>query len=714
MEYIFLAEFLFYIKTFKLSLLCYTPNNQFLKEINMLKAKILPHNIQVHGETIIDNYDWLRDKNWPEVKNPEILEYLQAENQYYQDSTKQNKELEKQLYEELKARVKEDDESYPIKKGEFKYFTRLKKGQDYPILYRQSIDNNIEEMLLDCNQLALGKSSFSMGDMQVSEDHSKLAYSYDCDGSERYNIYVLDLVTDKDLADVITGAIGDIVWNNESTGFYYTSLNDNWRSDRVFFHRLGSAQKDDALIFQEDDSGFFVGVDNSASRKYLLINTGNSNSNEIHYLPLSGQEKLKIAIPRRADHLYQMDHIGEEFYLLSNDRGKNFRLVSLNEQNSFSKENFKEIISHSDNDYLTDMALYQEYLVIQKRILGLNHIEYYNIKDHKLAGKISFDEEVYEANISFTNSEDQYLRIQYSSLTMPRSVLEYDFAVKQLHTRKTEEIPSGYAAEFYEAKRLWVKSLDNVQVPISMVYRKDMLKTNNPLLLYGYGSYGLSMPVSFRPNIISLLDRGFVYVIAHIRGGDELGFTWYETAKFLHKKRTFEDFIAVAEYLIEQQYTSADKLAIMGGSAGGMLMGVAANERPDLFKAVVALVPFVDVLNTMLDDSLPLTPHEFEEWGNPIVDKEYFDYIKSYSPYDNVKKTHYPNMLVTAGLTDPRVGYWEAAKWVALLRENKLDNNLLLLKTEMDSGHRGQSGRFKGLEEIAMIYSFILNAIEWR
>ena len=323
-----------------------------------------------------------------------------------------------------------------------------------------------------------------------------------------------------------------------------------------------------------------------------------------------------------------------------------------------------------------------------------------------------FSEEVYQANLIFTTADDKFLRIHYSSLTTPKSVLEYDFVTHELNVRKVEEIPGGYDKDLYKCERLWVLTKDDVKVPVSIVYKKALKAKNMPCVLYGYGSYGYAMPVNFRSNIISLLDRGLIYAIAHIRGGDELGYNWYETAKFLTKKRTFEDFISVAEHLIDKQYTAAENLSIMGGSAGGMLMGVVVNKRPELFKSVVALVPFVDVLNTMLDDTLPLTPGEFEEWGNPIKDKEFFDYIKSYSPYDNVKEQNYPQMLVTAGLTDPRVGYWEAAKWVAKLREFQSDNNIILLKTEMDSGHKGQSGRFKSLEETAMIYSFILRSFD--
>ncbi len=673
-------------------------------------AKIITEISHHHGEELVDNYAWLRDKNWPKVETAEILDYVNAENDYYKKH--ENKVLEKEIYDELRGRIQEEDESYPVRgrKGKFYYFYRMLKGKDYPVIYRKS--DRCEELLLDCNLLAVGKSSFSMGDTEVSEDNSKLIYAYDSDGSERYNIHVKDIASGKDLADIITGTIGAIVWNNASDGFYYEALNENWHVDKVFFHRLGAKQSDDMLIAYEIDPIFSLSIGRSSSDQYLFVGSHSKTSNEIQYRSLNDEQALlKMTIPRRKDHLYEIDHFKSDFYIHTNDQGKNFRLVSLPDKENFAEANFKEIIAHNPDQYLIDINLYDKCLVVVKKVLGLNKIDFYNIDDHKLAKSYNFDEETYQANVVYTNNDDPYVRVSYSSLTKPRSVLEYDFSTGETYIRKVDQIPSGYDASLYTAKRLWIKSKDGTEVPISMVYRKDKVKpnTSNSLLLYGYGSYGYAMPVSFRPNIISLLDRGFIYVIAHIRGGDELGFEWYESAKFLTKKRTFEDFIAAAEYLTDQNYTNKDKLHIMGGSAGGMLMGKVVNERPELFKSVVAEVPFVDVLNTMLDATLPLTPGEFEEWGNPIASKEYYDYIKSYSPYDNVKKQNYPDMLVTAGITDPRVGYWEAAKWVAKLRQNKQDDNLLLLKTEMDSGHQGQSGRFKGLEEVAFVYSFLLS-----
>ena len=650
-----------------------------------------------------DPYDWLRDKNWPKVEDKAILEYIEAENEYFRQVTADNKKLEETIYQELKNREKDDDDSYPIKRDNYYYFFRKVKDKEYYIICRKS--NKGEEVLLDGNLLAEGKSSFSFGDIAVSNDHSKMVYSYDANGSERYTIEVKNLETNLILEDKIDDTLGGIVWNKEGSGFYYLRLNENLRPDRVFFHLLGTKKEDDILVYHEIDPGFYVGIDKTASEDYLIILCGNGSSNEDRYLSLSdSSHNLKKVIERKKDQLYTLDHINGMFYLLINDMGKNFRLVKSDSE----FKNFVEIIPHSEDYYLTDIALYNEYLAISKRVLGLNIIQYYDIKACVLISEIALPEEVYHANIIHTTKDDKYLRIGYSSLTTPSSILEYEFKNKELHVRKVDEI-KGYEQNRYLTKRLWADSKDGVKIPISIVYHKDKFSSENtnPILLYGYGSYGIGRPASFNPSVISLLDRGFIYAIAHIRGGDELSFDWYESAKFLNKKRTFEDFIASAEYLIENKYTDASKLAIMGGSAGGLLMGAVVNQRPELFKAVIAMVPFVDVLNTMLDESLPLTPPEFEEWGNP-KEKDFYEYIKSYSPYDNITKQSYPNMLVTAGLTDPRVGYWEAAKWVAKLRKYKQDNNLLILKTDMDAGHAGKSGRFKRLEEMAMVYSFIL------
>lgn len=668
-------------------------------------AKKIPHKTSFHNKEIYDNYFWLRDPNWPQVENQDILDYLHEENKYYK--AYEDKKFEDLIFKELKGRIRENDESYPVKKGEYLYFSRLYAEKDYPVYFRKKSKN--EELVLDCNHLSRGKSSFAVGDIAVSEDHSKLAYSYDCDGAERYIIEVKDLSNSDILNDRLVNTIDSIIWNSESTGFFYVMVDEHWRRNKVYFHLLGTKQEADRLIYQEEDQIFSLSISASAAHEYLLINTGCSTSNEILYCSLSGEEfALQVAIKRRADHLYELDYLKNNFYLLTNDKGENFRFVRIRHEDSFEEENFKEIIMHSEDYYLVDFNLYNGGIIVTKKVFGINYFEMYSIRSYVFLYNIDLNEEIYEANVIYTNAEDEFCRISFSSLTTPKSVLEFHLKDKELHLRKIDDIPSGHEPEDYKAERVWVETIDGAKVPVSLVYKKDLKKEFMPIVLYGYGSYGLSMPINFRPNILSLLNRGVAYAIAHIRGGDELGFNWYKSAKFLNKKRSFEDFIAVAEFLIEKKYTSKEKLSIMGGSAGGMLMGAVINMRPELFRSVVALVPFVDVLNTMLDETLPLTPGEFEEWGNPIESEEYFDYIRSYSPYDNVKPKNYPLMLVTAGLTDPRVGYWEAAKWVAKLREIKLDKNLLLLKTEMESGHKGQSGRYKSLEEVAMIYSFIL------
>ena len=508
-----------------------------------------------------DEFGWLRDSKWPKVSEPKILEYLNSENKYFEEKMSNFSSLEKQLYEELKGRIIQEDESYPIKIDEYYYFNKNEKDKDYSILYREC--KNSKELLLDLNLLSLNKSSFSIGDTSISYDHNKLAYSYDDDGSERYTIKVRDLDNKQDTSDVIKETIGNIIWNKTNDGFYYVSVNKNWHQDKLSYHKLGTNQEQDILIFHETNPSLHLNIDLSSSKEYLFINIGNGSSNEIYYLNLT-DTKVKLAIKRNTDLLYILDHMHDKFYITINDKGKNFRLVILNINDEFNEENFFEIIPHNKEHYLTSVNLYNEYLVATKKILGLNNIEYYDLKTNKLLGKLNFPEEIYEVNVIYTNKDDKYFRLSYSSLTTPYSILEYDVVSNTIYNRKTDIIPSGYDSNLYQSKRLWAEGNDGIKIPISIVYRKDMINNSpNKLLLYGYGSYGITMPMNFRKNIISLLDRGFIYAIAHIRGGDELGFNWYESAKFLTKKLTFQDFISVSEYLIENNYTSPDKLSIM-------------------------------------------------------------------------------------------------------------------------------------------------------
>jgi oligopeptidase B len=677
-------------------------------QINIPHVKKIPQNYEIHNDKNIDNYAWLRDKNWPEIIDEEILSYLRQENKYTDAIMAPNQKNIDIIFQELRGRIKEDDASYPVKIDDYLYYTRMEHNKNYAIHCRKKSGSEKEEILLDENKLAEGKSYFSLGDFSVSYDHTKIAYSIDEDGSEHYKVIVVDIATGKIIDSVVSDVMGSLVWDASGNGFFYTRLNDKWRRDQAKYHKLGTNSDSDLLLYKEDDITFRVNVGLSSDKRYLLIDVHSSNSNEVRYVDLyEDKYHTKLITTRKPDRLSYVDHINDIFYIKTNDKGKNFRLAVADIATIVDENNWREVIPHNDKVYLTDLALYKHYVALNLKENGLPTLVIYDhdFKNHK---KVNFPDEAYSAEIQFTTIDDPYLRIEYSSLNTPRTIIEYDMTAGISYTRKVQQIPSGYSSQDYETKRLYVRSRDGVQVPISLVYKKSMLNEGaNPLYLYGYGSYGIAMKPHFRSNIISLLDRGFIYAIAHIRGGDDLGYDWYESAKFLNKKHTFNDFIDCAEHLIKAGYTTKGNIVIHGGSAGGMLMGVVLNERPELFKAAIADVPFVDVLNTMLDDNLPLTPGEFKEWGNP-KQKEYYDYIKSYSPYDNIKKQSYPAILVTAGLNDPRVTYWEPAKWVAKLREYKTDSNILLLKTNMDAGHAGESGRFNYLKEIAFMYGFVL------
>lgn len=689
--------------------------------------------------SILDDYYWLRDPAWPIVKNPQILEYLNQENNYTKSILNNYQSLIDEIFNELKNQIS-DDQSYPINLGKYSYLSKEENNQEHKSYYRyinNKDDNNTKqqthELILDANLLAASHNGFSLSAFSVSNNHQYLAYSVDLDGMERYAIYIKDLDSHQHIHNdqLITNTIGNIVWRLNDDGFYYVALDDNWKPQKVYFYHLASSTNH--LIYQELDPTFTVDITQSADKKYLLINSSSKLTNELYYVDNTaiehGTHQTYMLIPRgrnycnniQSDHLYRIDIAEGDIYIVTNDNGKNFRLLVVSINADITKA--QELIPHLSNEYLVDINLYQHYIAITKRINGVNHVYALsrdniakNIQKHYK--EIKFSDEIYELTVQFTSFDDEFIRLHYSSLSTPNSVYEYNPSTSQLFCRKTKYIPS-YQSNNYQLHRLWVEH-DNVTIPISIVFNKTKRDPihGNPTLLYGYGSYGIPLHLGFRPNIIPLLDRGFIYAIAHIRGGDDLGFDWYETAKFLHKKRTFNDFIACAEFLLTPQmqseemqeirYTAKNNLAIMGGSAGGMLIGNVINERPELFNVAIAMVPFVDVLNTMLDNTLPLTAGEFNEWGNPRNSTEYFDYIKSYSPYDNVKHQKYPAIFATGGLTDPRVTYWEMAKWVAKLRAYKLDHNPLILQMEMDAGHAGCNGRFKSIKETADIYGFIV------
>lgn len=668
----------------------------------------IPHTLNVHGEKLVDNYQWLRDPGWPKVTDSRILNYLTSENNYSDSFIKAHEGEYNKLNQELISRIKLEDSSVPVKINQYLYYQRTEKDSNYPIFARKLGEGSPEEIILDINQLAKSTPYFALGTLNLSNDDHYLLFSADNNGSDRYTIQVKDLKTGQVLKDSVPDSLGSVYWNKNGTGFFYTKVNAQWRSDEVYFHKLGDDSIKDKLLYKETDPLFMVHLDRSANKRFIFLTTESKNATEVRYIDLD-QPSLepKLIQERKEDHIYRVENHNDLFYILTNDKGKNFRLVTTAIMDPALK-NWQEWLAHDPNVYLNEIALFKDYLALSTSIEGLTKLKIFDLNTKK-SETIDFPEPTYDASIVETTFDAQGLRIKYSSLITPESIMEYNFTSKNLNTLKVQDILNGYDKSLYQTERLWAKSKDGTKIPISLVYKKSLFKKDgtNPLYLYGYGSYGAGVPVNFRHTILSLLDRGFVYAIAHIRGGDELGYEWYEKAKFLTKRNTFDDFIATADYLVKNNYTKSGNISITGRSAGGMLIGVAINERPELFKSAVADVPFVDVLNTMLDDTLPLTPGEFKEWGNP-KDRQYFDYIKSYSPYDNIKAQAYPALYVSAGLNDPRVTYWEPAKWVAKLRELKTDNNLLLLHTNMDAGHAGASGRFETIKELSKEFLFIL------
>lgn len=681
--------------------------------VQMPKAKKVPYTYEVHGIQLVDNYHWLRDENWPKVEKPEVLEYLNAENEYFEHHIKDIKDTEDELFEEIKDRIKEDDESAPIKEDDYYYYSFIKKGQDYKTYARKYKNLDAKpEIILDQNELAKGFEYFSVAGVAVSPNHKYLAYGIDYKGDERYTIRVKDLETNQMLEDSIPDLSGGIVWHQTSDGFFYVRLNEKFRGKDAYYHKLGTDVSDDVHVYHEEDDTFRVGVGKTGSRDYIIISVVSSLESEKYYL--SAREKdfdLKLIKKREKDVRFGLTHQGDYFYLNINDKGNNFRVVRI--PSSVKKGNWKdgleEIFAHDDEKYIEDFSAHKNFFILESKALGLPKIELFDNNLKKIK-EIKFEDEAYSAYATYTPFEQKKLRYGYSSPRTPSQVLEYDLETKKVEILKEQEVPSGFDSSKYVVKREWVKARDGEMVPITILYNRELFDRDdgNALYLYGYGSYGVSIPLSFRSTIFSLVDRGFVYVLAGIRGGDDLGIDWHEKAKFTNKKKTFLDFIDVADYLVEHKYTKTGEITISGGSAGGMLVGYCLNSRPELYRATIMHVPFVDVLNTMLDDSLPLTVGEFKEWGNP-KDKKIFDYMITYSPYENIKKVDYPHIFVTAGLTDPRVTYWEPAKYIAKIRDYKTDDNLVFLKTNMSAGHAGKSGRYDAIREIAEEYNILLN-----
>ncbi len=668
-------------------------------------AKIVPHQTTFLGDTRTDNYFWLRDRD-----DPDTIKYLEAENRYTEAMMKSTDALQSKLYTEILGRIKQTDLSVPVKRDGYFYYTRTVEGKQYPIHCRKKGSlEAAEEILLDENQLAEGKKYFRIGNFSVSPNTKLLAYSVDFDGDEAYTIHVKDLATGKLLVDEIPNTYYSLEWANDNATFFYTVLDPAKRPYKVFRHTLGV--KKDELVYHETDEKFNLALSKTSSRAYILIDISSSLTSEVRYLSADHPNgKFEPILPRVHETEYDVTHHGDSWFIRTNDGAKTFRVVEAPVKNP-SKANWKEILPGRPDVTVEEVRAFKDYLTVEERDRGLNKLRIQSFATGKVH-YVDFSEPVYTIAMGGNAEYDtKVVRFNYASLVTPNSVFDYNMETRERELKKQQEVLGGYDPSQYVSERVYATAPDGVKIPISLVYKKGFAKDGKaPALLYGYGAYGISMDPTFASDRLSLLDRGFVYAIAHIRGGADLGKPWHEDGRILKKKNTFTDFIAAAEYLIAQKYTSPSRLAIMGGSAGGLLMGAVTNMRPDLFAVVVAMVPFVDALNTMLDASLPLTVGEYEEWGNPN-EKQYYDYIKSYAPYENVEAKQYPKMLVTAGLNDPRVSYWEPAKWVAKLRATKNDHHLLLLKTNMGSGHFGASGRYEHIKETAFNYAFILNAL---
>ena len=658
-----------------------------------------------------DKYSWLRDPLWKadgyEMKDERILSFLNNENSKVQAFFEPLEQLKSQIFKELKGRIKEEDSTVPVKHEDYYYYSETKSGEEYSVHLRKKTSLSAEpEVIFDENIEAKNHEFFKVKATQISKDHRYLAYAVDISGSERFTIYIKDLNSNQ-VIDKIENTFGVFEWDN-NMGIYYIPANEFWRSDKVMFRSISDQYLDDKLIFEEFDSSYHLGIEKTLSERFLLIDAHSGVDNEIHVIDLLADSKTPVVIEkRRENHKYSLTHHENFFYIISNDMGRNFRLVRT-EIDKPCMSNWREILPHNNNEYLIEISAYKKGLVLVSKVLGLNQISILNHDDFSRK-KINFEQEVYYADHICTDYYSDSVRYIYSALSTPHSYYEQKFNSAEKTLLKTIEIPSGFDPSQYEVKRECTNTIDGVKVPISLLYKKSLFKKDcsNPLYLYGYGSYGISITPYFSSKIISLVDRGFIYAIAHIRGGDDLGYEWYESAKFLNKKRTFEDFISCAEHLVSEKYTAEGKIVICGGSAGGMLVGAAINMKPKLFKAAVMHVPFVDVLNTMMDETLPLTPGEFKEWGNP-QEADFYEYIKSYCPYSNIKVQNYPNVFITAGLYDPRVTYWEPAKFLCKLRELKTDSNVSIMKTNMSAGHSGKTGRFVHLEEYAEEFAFIL------
>ena len=670
------------------------------------------HHLTYHGRTLTDPWAWLRDPGYPDVTDVDVLDYLNAENAWFDAQMKPLEGLTESLFQEMKGRLKEDDRSVPQKDGDYYYWAAFETGAQYRKWYRRPVkapdDGSADELIIDETALAEGKDYFRLGAVSVSPNDRYLAYAIDDNGSERFTVRVKDLFNEGALlADVIPDVLSALVWTRDNAGIVYAPANDQWRTDKVKLHALGTRASEDIELFHEADEGFRVSVGLTAAENWIVISTGDHVTSEAWLVPSDAPATPpRLVSARKPGREYDIDEHDGRLYIRTNDTHPNFRLVRALIE---TPDQWEEALPASDDFYLTDVSLFKTFYVTEGRENGLDQVE---LRDYATdtPKRLVFPEASYAAGLDDNPEYDvEKLRISYESMVSPETIYDLTLADGTRHVLKVQEIPSGYDPALYETKRLTVTARDGTAIPVSIVHRRDFpLNGERPLYLYGYGAYGIAIEPGFSTTRLSLIDRGFAYAIAHIRGGDDLGQQWYLDGKLEKRANTFNDFVDVARGLIDLGYTSAGRIATAGGSAGGELMGAIVNSDPELWGAVVAHVPFVDVLNTMLDASLPLTPGEWPEWGNPIEDEAAFDLIASYSPYDNVRAQAYPPMMVTAGLNDPRVTYWEPAKWVARLRATRTNDAPLLLKTNMGAGHGGKSGRWESLKETAEEFAFIL------
>ncbi len=670
-------------------------------------AKRIPTSREIHGVTLEDDYAWLKEK-----ENPEVLAYLNAENDYKDFKTAHTKEFQETLYKEMLSRIKEDDQSVPYQKGDYWYYTRTESGKAYAIHCRKlgSLEAE-EEILIDENELAEGQDFFDLGDLEISPDERWMAYTTDTKGDEKYGLYVKDLQSGKVVKEAVEEISSEVEWCNDNRTLYYTMLDEaTQRPYRLYRYVVGSGKIQEPF-FEEPDDAYYLNLYKTKDEKYFFLYIGSNITTEMHIFSADEPNAEPVLFQERRHGIeFGAEHHEGNIYILTNEKALNFKLMQTRIDQP-QREKWVEVIAHDPRVMIDTMDVFKEYLVIYLRRDGLKSIHVRPLNG-RATFDIPFEEAVYTVSHS-TNIEfdSKVLRFRYGSLTIPSSVYDYDLDTGERTLLKRQPVLGGYDPSEYQSERTYVTSWDGARVPVSLVYRKDLRKKGpQACFLYAYGSYGVTIEPAFSSARLSLIDRGVVFAFAHIRGGGTMGRKWYEDGKFLNKKNSFADFIACAEHLIKTDVTSSQHLAIAGGSAGGMLMGAVVNYRPELFKVVEAHVPFVDVINTMLDPTLPLTVPEYDEWGNP-EDKAYFDYMLSYSPYDNVEAKDYPDMLITAGLNDPRVHYWEPAKWCAKLRRLKTDKNILLLKTNMDAGHQGASGRYGHLKEVAFDYSFVLDRL---